>query len=81
MTTTMTTHESCDPLRLCPRHDLERLDDTGDRLVLEARVLSLGVLTDDGKVDVLVPGGKAWEGLAEGDGSVDVELLAHRDVP
>jgi hypothetical protein len=49
--------------------------------VLEARVLALGVLTDDGKVDVGVAGREAGERLAEDDGCVDVELLAHGDVP
>lgn len=33
--------EARDPLRLCSGHDLERFDDTGDRSVLEARVLAL----------------------------------------
>lgn len=61
--------------------DLERLYDTGVGLVLETRVLSLGVFTDDGKVDVLVAGGETWEGLADNNRRVDVEGLTHGDVP
>lgn len=49
--------------------------------MLEARVLALCVLTDDDKVDVAVAGGEARHSLAERDGGVDVELLAHGDVP
>lgn len=49
--------------------------------MLEARVLSLSVLTDDGKVDIAVTGGESGNGLAQDEGSVDVELLAHGDVP
>ena len=63
-------------LRLCAGDDLERLDDAVDRLVLEARVLSLGVLTDDAEVDVLVARLVAGNVLEEDDRGVDVELLA-----
>ncbi|GJC99132.1 hypothetical protein ColKHC_07958 [Colletotrichum higginsianum] len=72
--------ELCDALRLGAGDDLEGLDDAGDGLVLEARVLALGVLTDDGEVDALVAGLVAGDVLDEGDGSVDVELLAHGNV-
>ena len=48
------------------RDDLERLDDPGDDLVLEARVLALGVLANRDEVDPVVArlgvvGGK-WRG-------------------
>lgn len=69
-----------DALRLGAGDDLEGLDDAGDGLVLETRVLTLGVLTNDGEVDVLVAGLVAGDVLDEGDGGVDVELLAHGDV-
>lgn len=69
-----------DALRLGAGDDLKGLDDTGDRLVLEARVLTLGVLTDDCEIDTLVAGLVAGDVLDEGDGGVDVELLAHGDV-
>lgn len=49
--------------------------------VLEAGVLSLSVLADDGEVDVAVAGGHAGDRLAQDDRGVDVELLAHRNVP
>lgn len=73
--------EAGDTLGLAARGDFERLDDTGERLVLEPGVLALGVLADDGKVDVVVPRGRAADGLAYDDGGIDVELLAHGDVP
>lgn len=69
-----------DPLGLGARDDLERLDDAGDALVLETAVLSLGVLTDDAQVDVLVPRLVAGDVLDQDDGGVDVELLTHGHV-
>ena len=69
-----------DALGLGAGDDLEGLDDAGDTLVLEAGVLTLGVLTDDAQVDVLVAGLVAGDVLDERDGGVDVELLAHGDV-
>lgn len=69
------------PLRLLPRHDLQRLNHTRGRLVLQARVLALGVLANDGKVDVAVTGRETRDRLAQDDGGVDVELLTHGDVP
>jgi hypothetical protein len=50
-------------------------------LVLETCVLSLGIFTDDGKVDITVTGRDTRDGLAQYDGRVDVELLTHGDVP
>jgi hypothetical protein len=49
--------------------------------VLETRVLSFSVFTDDGKVDILVSGWDTGEGLANDNGSVNVESLTHGDVP
>lgn len=69
-----------DALRLGAGDDLERLDDALDGLVLEARVLALGVLTDDAKVDVLVAGLVAGDVLDQDNGGVDVELLTKGDV-
>jgi hypothetical protein len=69
-----------DALRLLAGNDLERLDDAADRLVLEARVLALGVLADDAEVDVLVACLVAGDVLDQDDGGVDVELLAESDV-
>lgn len=67
-------------LRLGAGDDLEGLDDTGVGLVLKARVLSLGVLTDDGKVDALVAGRVTGDVLAENEGGVHVQILADGDV-
>ena len=50
-------------------------------MVLETRVFSLGVFTDDGKVDVAVTGRETGNRLAEDKGRVNVELLTHGDVP
>lgn len=67
-------------LRLLAGDDLERLDDAVDRLVLETRVLALGVLTNNAEVDVLVARLVAGDVLEEDNGSVDVEFLAESDV-
>lgn len=67
-------------LRLLTGDDLERLDDARDGLVLETRVLALGVLTDDAEVDVLVARLVARDVLEEDNGGIDVELLAESDV-
>lgn len=69
-----------DALRLGAGDDLERLNDALDGLVLEARVLALGVLTDDAEVDVLVAGLVAGDVLDQDNGGVDVELLTEGDV-
>ena len=69
-----------DPLRLGARDDLEGLDHAADRLVLEPRVLALGVLTDDAEIDVAVAGLVAGDVLDQDDGGVDVEFLTEGDV-
>lgn len=69
-----------DALGLGAGDDLERLDDTLHGLVLEARVLTLSVLTDDAQVDVLVAGLVAGDVLDQGDRGVDVQLLTESDV-
>jgi len=66
---------------LCTSGDLETFYDARVALVLEARVLALGVLTNDGKIHTLVTGGEARERLAKDDGGVDVKLLTHGNVP
>lgn len=57
--------KAADTLRLCARGHLQALNDTGVALVLEARVLALRVLTDDGEIDVVVAGREARKGLAQ----------------
>jgi hypothetical protein len=60
--------------------NLQGLDDALDGLVLQTGVLTLGVLTDDAHVDILVAGVVAGDVLDQGDRGVDVELLAEGDV-
>ncbi|CAF3535552.1 unnamed protein product [Fusarium graminearum] len=72
--------EPGDTLRLGAGDDLEGLDDTLDALVLKTRVLTLGVLSDDAQVDVLVAGLVAGDVLDQADAGVNVELLSHGDV-
>ena len=69
-----------DALRLGAGDDLERLNDAVDRLVLETGVFTLGVLTDNAEVDVLVARLVAGDVLEEDDGGVDVELLTESNV-
>lgn len=69
-----------DALRLGAGDDLERLNNTWNRLVLKTGVLSLSVLTDNGEVDVLVAGLVTWDVLDQDHGGVDVELLTESNV-
>ena len=59
--------ETNDTFGLCPGGDLQGLNDTGVTLVLKTRVFTLGVFTDNGKVDVVVAGRESREGLAKND--------------
>jgi len=65
----------------CPCGDLQTLHDTGITLVLQARVLTLGVFTNDSKIDIGVACWESRERLAHDNRSVDVKLLTHGDVP
>jgi len=67
-------------LRLQAGNDLERFDDTWGGRVLESRVFTLGVFTNDAKVNVLVAGLVAGNVLDEDNRGVNVELLAQSDV-
>jgi len=69
-----------DTLRLGAGDDLERLDDARNALVLETGVFTLGVLTDDAEIDVLVAGLETRNVLDQCDRGVDVEFLTHGDV-
>mgnify|MGYP006876444500 FL=1 len=69
-----------DTLGLGAGDDLQGLDNTVDGLVLEAGVLSLGVLTDDAEVDILVASLVAGDVLDQRDGGVDVQLLTQGNV-
>lgn len=48
--------------------------------MLEARVFTLGVLTNDTEVDILVAGLVTRNVLDENNGCVDVELLTKGDI-
>ena len=61
--------------------DLQTFDDTGIALMLQSRVFSFSVFTDDGKVDVGVPGRKPRQRLADDNRGINIELLSHSDVP
>jgi hypothetical protein len=60
--------------------ELDGLDDSGDELVLDTRVLSLGVLSDEDGVDIVVGGLEALDGGAgsdvgeEGEGSSEGQV-------
>lgn len=54
-------------------NELDGLDDTIDNDVLDARVFSLGVLTDENSVDTVVGGLVALDGLARTDVGEEVE--------
>lgn len=73
--------KAADTLSLRARGHLQALHNAGEALVLKARVLTLRVLTDDGEVHVVVTRREARERLAQDNGRVDVELLAHGDIP
>ena len=64
--------EANNALRLGTRGDLQALDNTGETLVLKTRVFTLGVLTDNGKIDIAVTSRETRERLAKNDGGVDV---------
>lgn len=86
--------EAQDALRGLAGYELDALDDTVDDDVLNARVLALGVLSDQDRVDIVVGGleagdraagtqvGEEVEGTAEGEVEGDVALadrsLHHR---
>ena len=73
--------ESGDTLCLGFRHNFQAFNDAGVTLMFQPRVFTLGVFTYDGKVDVGVTGGESRQGLAKDNGSINVELLTHCDVP
>lgn len=60
--------------------ELDRLDDAVDDLVLDARVLALGVFADDDRVDIVVRRLVALDRAAGADVGVEVERAAEREV-
>ncbi len=64
-----------DAFRLCPGDDFEGLDHARDGLVLEARVFSLGVFSDDAEIYVVVSSLVARDILNKDNRRVDIKLL------
>jgi hypothetical protein len=73
--------KAADTLSFGAGRNLQALDDARVALVLKARVLTLCVFTNDGKVDIAMTGRESREGLAKNDRSINIKLLAHGDVP
>jgi hypothetical protein len=69
------------PLGLDLGHDLQVLYYTGVTLVLQPGVLSLGVFTDNGEIDIVVSSRNTGQGLADDYVGVNVQRLSHGDVP
>ena len=69
-----------DTLRLHAGDNLKGLDNTWCRRVLQARVFTFGILTDDAQVDIFVASLVARDVLDENNGGVDVEFLTESDV-
>ena len=73
--------EARNTLRLGTRGYFQGLNNAGITLMLQARILALGVLTDDGKVNIRVASRNTWERLAQDYGSVNIQLLTHSHIP
>lgn len=65
--------EAQDTLRGSASDELDGLDNTVDNDVLDARVFTLGVLTDEDSVDTIVGGLVALDRLARTDVGEEVE--------
>lgn len=72
--------ETGDTLRLVLGDNLKRLNNTRNRLVLQTRVLTLGVLTDKSHVNTVNAGLDTGDVLDKNQGGVDVELTTKSDV-
>lgn len=73
--------EAGDALGLGARGDFQTFDDTRIALVLQTRVFTLRILSDNCEIYICVAGGETGKGLAKNNRSVDVELLTHGDIP
>ena len=60
--------------------DFQAFHHPRNRRVLQSRVLSLCVFTDNGKINVLLTAVDVGKVFNDGDGSVDVEVLAHQHI-
>lgn len=66
--------------RLGPGDNLQGFHDARHRLMFQARVLALGVLTHNTKVDILVPCDETGDVLDQHNRGIDVELLSKGNV-
>lgn len=73
--------EADNTLSLEPRRDLQAFNNAREALVFQTRVLSLRILSNNSKIDVVMASREARQGLAQHNRGVDVELLSHGDVP
>lgn len=73
--------KSNNALGLGAARDFQTLDDARDALVLKAGVLSFSVFANYSEVDVGVTCGETRKGFTKDDRGVNVELLAHGDIP
>ncbi len=72
--------EAQDALRGLAGDELDALDDSVDDDVLNARVLALGVLSDQDRVDAVVGGLEAGDGAAGSQVGEEVEGAAEGEV-
>lgn len=63
-------------LRLRSCDDLQGLDDACDGLVLQARIFTLGVLSNDAQIHIVMTRFVARDILDEDNGRIDIKLLA-----
>lgn len=64
--------ELADPLGLHLGNDLERFNDTRNGLVLQARVFTFSILTDNAHVNIRVTGDVSRHVLNQNNGGIDV---------
>lgn len=69
-----------DALALSPRDDLEGLHHARHALVLQPRVLSLGILPDDAQIHILVTRLVAGDILDQADARIDIQFLTQRHI-
>lgn len=72
--------EAGNALRLVLGDNLEGLNNAGDGLVLETRVLTFSVFTDKDHVNAIDTGGDTWNVLDQDDRGVNVEFATESNV-
>ena len=69
-----------DALGFSSGNDLEGFHDTTDGLMFQARVLALGIFTNNAKIHVIMTGSIAGNVFDQDDRGIDVELLSESNV-